>query len=92
MDKLPYLKKLIEDWKLEPDIANISSLEGKNYFLPYVYERALPGTCFIVRGDVLAATGLKQVTNIDELFEFLKKAKELQKDSVGFSSVNLNTA
>lgn len=81
MDKLPNLKKRIEDFKMENELENWKSPDGKLYVLPYLTESASYNRSPIIRTDLLEKYGLKAPTNTDELYAVLKKFKEIYPDS-----------
>lgn len=88
MDKLPNLKKKIEAYKIEGELENWKSSDGKLYVLPFMREMADYNRSPIIRADLLQKYGLKAPTNTDELYAVLKKMKEVNPNSYPFTGTS----
>ena len=87
LDKLPNLKKIISNWKLESTVDDISELDGKFYVLPAFEKEPVSTNGFAVRQDILEKHGLKEPSTYAELAELLVKLKELYPNSLGLGDI-----
>ncbi|BCG57050.1 extracellular solute-binding protein [Paenibacillus sp. URB8-2] len=88
MDKLPNLKKRIEEFKMEDELENWKSPDGKLYVLPFLTQSASYNRSPMIRTDLLEKYGLKAPTNTDELYTVLKKMKEMNPGSYPFTGTS----
>lgn len=82
LDQLPYLKAAIENGGVEEELNNITQLDGKFYYVPGVRETLPAYSGLAVRTDLLEKYGMEKPKTVDELYEYLKKYKEENPDSV----------
>ncbi|MWV42608.1 extracellular solute-binding protein [Paenibacillus sp. HJL G12] len=90
MDKLPNLKKKIEEYQIEDELENWRTKDGKLYVAPVMNETALYNTAPVIRMDLIKKYGLKIPETMDELYAVLKTLKE--KDPASFPMANLESA
>ncbi len=90
LDKLPNLKKRLDQYGIAEELDNWTLKDGKLYGLPFMFESAMYNTAPVIRVDLLKKHNLKTPTTMDELYETLKKLKEA--DPKGYPMANLNGA
>ncbi|WP_169091482.1 extracellular solute-binding protein [Paenibacillus sp. PL91] len=88
LDKLPNLKNRIAEFKLDEELENWESEDGKLYMLPFMIESASYNRSPLIRADLLEKYGLKAPTNTEELYNVLKKMKEAEPSSYPFFNTN----
>ena len=75
LDKMPNLEKLLEN---NPRLkAQVTSEDGKIYYLPWITEEKYYFEGMMMRKDWLEATGMAVPTTNDELYNVLKAQKAL---------------
>ena len=85
LDKMPNVKKYLEDPANAADVAKYTVSEGEMYFLPITTRGGLASKyAFLYRKDIFDANNLKFPTNQDEFMATLKKLKEIYPDSMPF--------
>ncbi|MFE5319422.1 extracellular solute-binding protein [Paenibacillus sp. NPDC056579] len=88
MDKLPNLKKKIEEYKIQEELDNWKPKDGKLYVLPFMNEAALYNRAPLIRSDLLKKYGLEAPKTADELYNVLKKLKEMNPGSYPLANTN----
>ncbi|MBO1512676.1 ABC transporter substrate-binding protein [Metabacillus bambusae] len=85
IDKMPHFKDKVEKWQLEDEIEGLRQNDGKFYLLPGLHEEVWPDYTLIVRTDIFEKHNIAIPTTWDELYEAMKKLKELYPDVTPFS-------
>ncbi|MBQ2889616.1 MAG: extracellular solute-binding protein [Clostridia bacterium] len=80
-DKMPNMKKKIEELNFYEEVNNLRELDGNYYVLPTMKETAYQGLCLILRKDIFEKHNIAIPTTHTELYDVLKKLKELYPDS-----------
>lgn len=85
MDKMPHFKEKVEKWNMEPELEALRQNDGKFYVLPGLHEEVWPDYTLLARTDILEENNLEIPTTWDELYEVMKKLKEIHPDVTPFS-------
>ncbi|MBA2936989.1 extracellular solute-binding protein [Paenibacillus sp. CGMCC 1.16610] len=87
LDKLPNFQKRVKEYKIDDELENWETKDGKLYILPQMNEAALYNTAPVIRTDLLKKYGLQVPKTMDELYNVLKVFKE--KDPASYPMANL---
>ncbi|WMM33138.1 ABC transporter substrate-binding protein [Shouchella clausii] len=85
MDKMPHFKDKIEKWEMEDELETLRQSDGKFYLLPGLHENVWPEYTLIVRTDIFEENNIALPTTWDELYEAMKKLKDIYPDVTPFS-------
>lgn len=90
LDKMPNVKKYLEDPANAANVAKYTVSEGVMYYLPITQNGGNAGKyAFLYRKDIFEANNLKFPTNQNEFVDTLKKLKEIYPDSMPFVMRNM---
>lgn len=87
LDKMPNLKKIIEEWDVADAIEDISEIDGKFYVLPAFEKTPVSTNTFAIRKDIFEKNNLKSPETYDELYDTLLKLKEIYPESLGLGDL-----
>ena len=87
LDKMPNLKKIITDWKLEETIEDITEMDGKFYVLPSFEKEPAATNTFGIRKDVFEKHNIPYPETYEDLFNALVKLKELYPETLGIGDL-----
>lgn len=85
LNKMPNLSKIIKDWKLEEDLEDIKEIDGKYYILPSFKKELKESQGFGLRVDLFKKNNIKIPDTYEDVYQALKKLKEIYPDSLGLS-------
>lgn len=85
VDLMPNFSKQIEEWDLHDDINTLKQRDGKYYLFPGLHEVVNPEYSFVIREDILEENDIQLPDTYDELYDVLKKLKDLYPDTYPFS-------
>lgn len=80
-DKMPNMKKKIEELNFYEEVNNLRELDGNYYVLPTMKETTTQGLCLMLRKDIFEKHNIAIPTTHTELYDVLKKLKELYPNS-----------
>ncbi|MEK4666887.1 ABC transporter substrate-binding protein [Niallia sp. FSL R7-0271] len=85
IDMMPNFKEKVQKWKLEDELEGLRQNDEKYYLLPGLHEEVWPDYTLLMRTDILEENNLEIPTTWDELYETMKKLKEIYPDVIPFS-------
>lgn len=91
-NKLPNMMKRIEELNFEAGVNDLRELDGNYYVLPQMNEKKSQDHCLFIRKDIFDKHQMAVPTTYEELYQDMKKLKELYPDSLPFTSYGSHTA
>jgi putative aldouronate transport system substrate-binding protein len=85
IDKLPNFTKRVEEYKFQPEIDELTQVDGNYYILPQMYETPWQKIGFVMRGDILEKHSLQVPETLEGLTDLLKTVKSKEPDMIPFA-------
>ncbi|MDK2903094.1 MAG: putative aldouronate transport system substrate-binding protein, partial [Clostridiales bacterium] len=85
VDKMPNYSRQVKEWGLEEEINTYKQKDGKYYLLPGLHEIYTPDYGIAMRTDILEKNNIPLPNTWDEMYEALKKLKQLYPDTYPLS-------
>jgi putative aldouronate transport system substrate-binding protein len=85
VDKMPNFSRQVKEWGLEDEINTYKQKDGKYYLLPGLHEILTPDYGIAMRTDILEKNNIPLPNTWDEMYEALKKLKQLYPDTYPLS-------
>lgn len=85
VDKMPNYSRQVKEWGLEEEINTYKQKDGKYYLLPGLHEIYTPDYGIAMRTDILEKNNIPVPNTWDEMYEALKKLKQLYPDTYPLS-------
>ncbi|WP_025747389.1 ABC transporter substrate-binding protein [Caldicoprobacter faecalis] len=82
---MPNFSRQIEEWNLQEDLKTIKQKDGKFYVLPGLREIAVADYSLAIRTDIFEKHNIPIPESWEDLYNALKKLKELYPDTYPFS-------
>lgn len=87
LDKMPNLKKIIDEWDLAETVEDITEMDGKFYVLPAFEKDVAAPHGLAIRKDIFDKHGIAVPETYEDLHKALLKLKELYPDSLGLGDM-----
>ncbi len=88
---LPNMMKRIEEFDFEEGVNDLREMDGNYYVLPQMKDTANQNLCLTLRKDIFEKNNIAIPTTYEELYQSLKKLKEIYPDSYPMTNFGTHT-
>ncbi|ADH60028.1 extracellular solute-binding protein family 1 [Thermoanaerobacter mathranii subsp. mathranii str. A3] len=85
IDEMPNFSRQIKEWNLQDDLNTLKQKDGKFYVLPGLHEIFVQDYSLAIRLDIFEKNNIPVPNSWDELYDALKKLKEIYPNIIPFS-------